>query len=166
MSETRSKGLRVTSLMRQYQLEKHYCLSSSHLTWTCSTHSHYIFFVEPLSKVGPYSSECYSPFFTRAADAWRNSLASVFPESAVCLLGKLRPGPLLPGCFRVPRHGCALRSHRGHRGLHRLEGWRWLCVGVCLVREGSGWVRVALRSRESLVNSSWFSSSIMKQRLV
>lgn len=70
--------------------------------------------------VGLEFCKCYSLVSKCAADAWRNTLAGVFPESPVLLLGHLRPGPLLPGRFRVPRHGRALRSHRGHRGLHRL----------------------------------------------
>lgn len=80
----------------------------------------------------PQSLKCFSSVSKCTADAWRNSLAGVFPESPVCLLGYLRPGPLLHCCFRVPRHGCALRSHWCHRGLHRSETHELAYAHVCV----------------------------------
>lgn len=53
------------------------------------------------------------------SDARRDTLAGVLPEGTVGLLCHIRPGPLLPGCLRMPGHGGALCSDWSHRRLHR-----------------------------------------------
>lgn len=98
----------------------------------------YRFMIWGYNKWDYIDRECYSLDLNCAADVRRNTLASVFPESPVSLFGYVRPGPFLSGCFRVPRHGCALRSHRGHRGLHRLETIMYgVFIYVCMMRVSS-----------------------------
>lgn len=80
-------------------------------------------FRKPKDQFGVWKQRLYlkKKGFIFATDAGRYSLASLFPKGALSLLSHLRTGPLLPGCVWVPRHGRAVRPHRGHRGLHRYE---------------------------------------------
>lgn len=52
-------------------------------------------------------------------DVGGDSLAGLFSTGSFCLFSYLRPGPLLPRCFRLSGHGGPLGPHRSYRGLHR-----------------------------------------------